>query len=138
MLSPGLRERVSSGRTTRPNATTNSATPSAVLTTPCRPTPVPSVLSSTTPRKADGMEPITSHFTSSLFTEPRWKCTLPPIGFMIIEATMSLDTAASGSILNSSTKMGVINAPPPMPVRPTTKPTNRPAKATIGSIARRS
>ncbi len=53
---------------------------------------------------------------------------------MIIEATMSLETAASGCTLNSSTKMGVISAPPPMPVRPTTKPTNKPASATVGSI----
>src|SRR3954471_18099181 len=52
---------------------------------------------------------------------------------MITAATRSLDTAASGSTLNSSTSIGVISAPPPMPVRPTTKPTTTPASATSGS-----
>ena len=58
------------------------------------------------------------------------RCTAPPTGFMIIEATRSLDTAASGWMPNSRIIIGVIRAPPPMPVRPTTKPTKRPAMAT--------
>ncbi len=46
---------------------------------------------------------------------------------------MSLDTAVSGSIPNSSTRIGVIRAPPPMPVSPTTKPTPAPLRMTKGS-----
>src|SRR5918992_4113945 len=37
-------------------------------------------------------------------------------------ATRSDDTAVSGGMLKKSTSTGVINAPPPMPVRPTTIP----------------
>ncbi len=56
------------------------------------------------------------------------------MGLITIEATMSLDTAASGWMPNSSTRIGVISAPPPIPVRPTTKPTNAPASVTSGSM----
>ena len=46
------------------------------------------------------------------------------------DATRSLDTAASGAMPKSSTRIGVISAPPPIPVRPTAKPTINPASAT--------
>src|SRR5687767_1613484 len=39
---------------------------------------------------------------------------------MIAAATRSLETAASGGTPKNVTSMGVINAPPPIPVRPTT------------------
>jgi len=45
------------------------------------------------------------------------------------EATRSLETAASGWMLKTTTRIGVIRAPPPMPVSPTTKPTSNPASA---------
>ena len=121
MLSPGFRRAPSSGLTIRPVTTTSSATPSATLTPPCSATPEPSLRSSSTPRNAVGIEPIISHLTSGFCTVPRCQCTAPPIGFITIDATMSLDTAVSGSTPNSSTRIGVISAPPPMPVRPTTK-----------------
>ena len=91
-------------------------------------------LRSSTPRNADGIDPAISQATSRRFTVPCRQCTAPPTGFMIIAATMSLDTAASGSTWKNSTRIGVIRAPPPMPVRPTTKPTNRPVRMTNGSI----
>src|SRR4029077_4135095 len=53
---------------------------------------------------------------------------------MIREATRSLETAASGCTPKISTSTGVISAPPPMPVRPTAKPTMRPASATYRSM----
>jgi hypothetical protein len=45
-----------------------------------------------------------------------------PTGFMTALATRSLDTAASGWTPKNSTSTGVMSAPPPMPVRPTTMP----------------
>src|SRR5450631_2445017 len=45
------------------------------------------------------------------------------------DATRSLETAASGWTLKTTTRIGVIRAPPPMPVSPTTKPTSSPATA---------
>ncbi len=57
---------------------------------------MPKALRMKTPRNAEGTEPNTSHFTRPLLTVPRLQCTPPPMGFMIIDATMSLDTAVSG------------------------------------------
>src|SRR5204862_7904004 len=96
--------------------------------------PPPTARRRTTPRNAEGMEPIISHFTSCLFTVPCRRWTPPPTGFMTTAATRSLDTAARGWILNSSTRMGVISAPPPIPVSPTVKPTIRPASAMYQSM----
>src|ERR1700722_9156980 len=55
----------------------------------------------------------------------------PPNGFMIAEATMSLDTAALGVTPNSRMRIGVIRAPPTAPVVPTSKPTMRPATTIV-------
>jgi hypothetical protein len=38
-------------------------------------------------------------------------------------ATKSLEIAVDGFTLNNKISMGVINAPPPAPVRPTKRPT---------------
>src|SRR4051812_18280488 len=48
-------------------------------------------------------------------------------------ATTSLDTAASGATPKKNTRTGVISAPPPIPVMPTTTPTTSPATAIVGS-----
>ena len=50
------------------------------------------------------------------------------MGFITTAATRSLETAASGCTPNRITRIGVMSAPPPMPVRPTTTPTIRPAR----------
>ena len=99
-------------------AANRSATPRLVLTTPwvCAPSPIQR--STSTPGNADGTEPITSHFTRLRLTVPRRRCTAPPTGFITIDATRSLDTAASGWMPNSRIIIGVIRAPPPMPVMP--------------------
>ena len=81
------------------------------------------------PRSAPGTEPSASHFTRPVCTVPRRKWMPPPMGFITTAATRSLETAASGSMPKPSTRMGVISAPPPMPVRPTTTPTMKPASA---------
>jgi hypothetical protein len=49
-------------------------------------------------------------------------------------ATRSDDTAASGGTWKKSTSTGVISAPPPMPVRPTTMPMPNEARARNGSM----
>ena len=51
------------------------------------------------------------------------------MGFITSDANRSLDTAVLGVILNSRTRIGVISAPPPMPVNPTVHPTISPATA---------
>ena len=87
----------------------------------------PSARSTSTPQNAAGTEPSISQRKSSLRTVPRRMCTLAPTGFITSDTTRSLDTAASGSMWNRSTSIGVISAPPPMPVSPTTKPPTNPA-----------
>ncbi len=46
-----------------------------------------------------------------------------PAGFMKSAAMRSEAIAADGVTPKSSTSIGVINAPPPIPVRPTRRPT---------------
>jgi hypothetical protein len=57
------------------------------------------------------------------------------MGFMTKAARRSLDTAVKGVTPKTSTRIGVIKAPPPMPVSPTTKPTMEPAKTTQISMS---
>ncbi len=57
-----------------------------------------------------------------------------PTGFMNRLATRSLETAVSGSTPKKNTSVGVMSAPPPIPVSPTTIPTARPARASAGLI----
>ena len=49
---------------------------------------------------------------------PRRACTQPPNGFITALAARSLETAATGGTPKTRTRMGVISAPPPMPVKP--------------------
>src|SRR5262249_45743417 len=56
-------------------------------------------------------------------------CTNAPAGFITKLATRSLEIAVSGSAPKKKTSIGVISAPPPMPVSPTMMPTSRPPKA---------
>ncbi len=91
---------------------------------------LPSMRRISTPANAHGTEPTISHLTSEVFTLPRRACTAPPTGFMIRAATRSLETAVSGWTRKMMTRIGVISAPPPIPVRPTTNPTMSPASAT--------
>src|SRR6185503_7542301 len=74
--------------------------------------------------------PAASHRTRGMLTVPRRQWMPPPIGFITTAATRSDDTAARGSTPNPSTRIGVMRAPPPMPVSPTTMPTTNPARLT--------
>ncbi len=118
-------------------AARSSATPRTCLMRACTTAPSPRARSTSTPAKAAGTDPTISQRTRAKLTVPRRRWTPPPTGFMITAATRSLDTAASGWTLNSSTSSGVMSAPPPIPVRPTVNPTNSPAAATYRSICKR-
>ena len=65
---------------------------------------------------------------------PRRRCTAEPTGFITALATRSLETAVSGGTPNSRTSTGVISAPPPIPVSPTTIPTPAAARARVQSM----
>ena len=122
--------------TSRPVAAINRATPSMICITCWTVWSSPSSRSSNTPRKALGTLPTHSQRTSGQFTVPRRACTKPPKGFITALAARSLETAATGGTPKTSTRMGVIRAPPPIPVRPTTMPTPSPASARVKFIAR--
>ena len=75
-----------------------------------------------------------SHLTSSQRTVLRRIWTPPPTGFMKTAAIRSDVTADEGVIPKKMTRMGVINAPPPIPVNPTVNPTIAPAKTMCQSM----
>ena len=56
------------------------------------------------------------------FTVPFWKCTAAPTGRMTTAATRSEEIAVDGFTEKSRISMGVISAPPPAPVSPTSTP----------------
>src|SRR5215217_2209465 len=111
-----------------------SVTPRNVFVTLSTVSLSPSECSRKTPANAIGMEPTQSHRTSSHRTVPRRTCTPPPTGFITMAATRSDETAVVGEMPKKITRIGVINAPPPMPVNPTVKPTMAEAKTIARSI----
>ncbi len=131
---PGGRRRLRNGRATMPVEAARSAQASQTLMWCWRTSPAPNFRSRTTPRKAEGSDPTINHLARATFTVPRRRCTPPPMGFMIKAATTSLETAASGWIPKMSTSIGVMRAPPPTPVIPTTEPTMKPPRASGKSM----
>src|SRR4051794_37620914 len=107
---------------------TRRAHPSRTLRSFSTRSPDPSALRMSTPERAAGTEPMHSHLTRRQSIVPRLTWTPPPMGFITSDASRSLETAVVGVMLKSRTRIGVIRAPPPMPVRPTVKPTIRPAR----------
>ena len=73
------------------------------------------------PAKAHGTEPMISHIASLRFGEPSRQWTAAPTDLFTEAATRSFATAAVG-FTPRKIRAGVISAPPPMPVRPTTMP----------------
>ncbi len=61
--------------------------------------------------------------TSFRLTVPARRWTPAPIGRITTAATRSLEIAADGVTPNSRMSIGVIRAPPPAPVMPTSSPT---------------
>ena len=54
---------------------------------------------------------------------PLRRCTAAPTGRITTAATRSLEMAAAGFTENSRISIGVMSAPPPAPVSPTSRPT---------------
>ena len=61
---------------------------------------------------------------------------MPPTILVRAANQRSVPTAAAGATPNSSTRIGVISAPPPTPVMPTIAPTPKPASVFRPSIGR--
>ena len=59
---------------------------------------------------------------------PLRRCTTAPNGRISTAATRSLEIAVDGVTPNSRISIGVMSAPPPAPVRPTSKPDDRAAE----------
>ena len=93
----------------------------------------PTACTSQAPRYAVGTEPRISQNAIFRLGLPCFQCTPAPMTLFTALTTRSLATAAVGGI---PTRMsaGVINAPPPIPVRPMTTPitaltTSRPSES---------
>ncbi|GAA2781336.1 hypothetical protein GCM10020219_060990 [Nonomuraea dietziae] len=80
--------------------------PSAVFTACWTAAPSPKARTRKTPLKAAGTEPRHSQPTRRRLTVPLRRWTTPPTGFMIAEATRSLETAARGGTLKKSIIIG--------------------------------
>ena len=124
-----LRHICTSARTKSPTVASSSAQPSSCLSTNSRSTSSGTWLISQAPAKAIGTEPTHSHATRRPLMVPCRKCTAAPTGFMNRLATMSLEMAVRGSTPKTKTSIGVMRAPPPMPVSPTMIPTSSPPMA---------
>ena len=61
--------------------------------------------------------------TMRRLTVPLRRCTAAPSGRMNTAATRSLEIADDGVMPKTRISIGVISAPPPAPVRPTSRPT---------------
>ena len=110
-------------RTTMAAAPASSAAPSAISTSVWLDDVCPSSLSRYAPRNAIGTEPSVISPTSRRLTVPLRRWTLAPTGRITTAATRSLEIAAVGFTENSRISIGVIRAPPPAPVSPTSRPT---------------
>ena len=64
---------------------------------------------------------------------PLRRCTAAPTGRISTAATRSLEMAVDGFTPNSRISIGVISAPPPAPVRPTSRPTTALPRMMYGS-----
>jgi hypothetical protein len=75
------------------------------------------------PANAAGTEPMQRNLTTSELTVLRLQWIATPAGFMNSAAIRSEAIAAEGVTPKSSTSIGVIKAPPPIPVSPIKSPT---------------
>ena len=104
-------------------APTSSAVPSRISTFCSAAAVLPSSRSRKEPKNAIGTEPATIQPTRRRFTVPLNRCTAAPTGRIRTAATRSLEIAEDGLMPNSKISIGVIRAPPPAPVSPTSSPT---------------
>ncbi len=122
------RRRSSHMRTSMPTTASSSATPMTYFTRRCNASPSPSIRSRKTPPNAAGTAVGSSRRTMSQRTVPARWCTTAPNGFMNTEAARSLPMAAVGFTPKTITMIGVMSAPPPIPVSPTARPTRAPER----------
>src|SRR4051812_4608145 len=85
------------------------------------------------PANANGTEPTISRPASRRLGEPRRQWTVAPTDLLMLAATRSLATATVG-LTPRKISAGVISAPPPMPVRPTTMPTPKLTSRTASAL----
>ena len=123
----------SHGANIRPTAVTATTTPIALVSHSMRSNRMPTAISTTT-AIATGMLPIHSRRTTC-------QSTLPPRWWMATAANLvsganhrSVATAVAGAMPKNRMRMGVISAPPPTPVSPTTHPVTAPAMTNDPSI----
>src|SRR5262245_5484846 len=74
-----------------------------------------------------GTDPRINHLASVRLGEPSRWCTIAPPDLYTAAAVRSAVTTVAASPTPRKMRAGVISAPPPMPVRPTTTPTKKPA-----------
>src|SRR6266545_6352669 len=84
------------------------------------------------PAECLGTEPMHIQPAIGKFTVPRRRCTTAPKGLVTAETTRSLPTAVSGGMPKKNTRIGVMSAPPPIPVSPTTTATANDAAVRVG------
>src|SRR5256886_8695545 len=93
----------------------------------------PSWCSRYEPTNAIGTEPQTIQPTRRRFTVFLDRCTAAPMGRITTAATRSLEIAEDGFTPKSRMSIGVIRAPPPAPVSPTSSPTTALPRTMKGS-----
>src|SRR5699024_2410858 len=112
--------------------------PMACLSSPWT-SSAPIAWTSQAPRNAVGTEPSTSQKAICRLGFPLRQCTPAPMTLLTALTTRSLATAAVGG-MPTRMSAGVINAPPPIPVRPITTPiarltTSRSRESPVISVA---
>ena len=86
---------------------------------------------------AAGRLPAASRLSTSQSIDPRAPCTQPPKPLVIAAKSRSVPIAVCGATPKRKTSSGVISAPPPTPVNPTSTPTRKPARGLSRSMASR-
>ena len=123
-------------RTTYVEAVKSSAMPSACLRKDSWSATPPIALVMNAPAKAVGTDAHISSPASRRLGLPTFQCTEAPTDLLTEAATRSFATAAVG-LTPRKISAGVISAPPPMPVRPTTMPTAKLTSRTARALVLR-
>ena len=123
----------SHGATTRPTAVTPTTTPIAFVSHSMRSSRMPAAMSTTT-AMATGILPNHSRRTTCQSTfPPRWWIATAA-NFVSGANHRSVATAVAGEMPKNRIRIGVMSAPPPTPVSPTTHPVTAPAMTNDPSI----
>ena len=121
------------GESNKPNTVMSTTTPTDLVSHCMLPTLFPNATRATT-TMATGKLPIHSLRTTCQSTPAPRLCTCMAAILVMAANQRSVAIAVCGAIPNNNNKIGVISAPPPTPVKPTTNPVKAPAKANGASI----